>query len=122
MPLVHEHLIVRADVKNAPRNELRAKDWLRDLIEKLNMKIMMGPYAAYSTVEGNRGLTAVAIIETSHVVLHCWDECEPNMLQLDVYSCAPVDIELVVDAIQEFEPEHIDYKFLNRESKFIAML
>lgn len=122
MPLVHEHLIVRAEVNKAPTDVVKIEEWLRDLIEGLGMKIMMGPFAEYSEMEGNRGLTAAAIIETSHVVLHAWDECSPHTLQLDVYSCAPVDIQLVLNALQEFEPEHVDYKFLNRTDKFITLL
>lgn len=122
MPLVHQHLIIRAEVENAPKCTMSIEVWLRNLIEKLGMKIMMGPYAAYSTMEGNRGLTAAAIIETSHVVLHAWDECSPNIIQLDVYSCAPVDIQVVLDALSEYRPVHVDYKFLDREQKFIALL
>lgn len=83
---------------------------------------MMGPFAAYCPMEGNRGLTAAAIIETSHIVLHAWDECNPSVIQLDVYSCAPVNKDVVLSALQEFEPEHVDYKFLDREQKFIALL
>ena len=86
------------------------------------MKIMMGPFAAYSPVEGNRGLTAAAIIETSHVVIHAWDECSPSIVQLDVYSCAPVDKDVVLNALQDFDPVHVDFKFLDREQKFIALL
>ena len=122
MPLVHQHLIVRAEINNAPTDVVKIQDWLRNLIQGLNMKIMMGPFAEYSEMVGNRGLTAAAIIETSHVVLHVWDECVPSMLQLDVYSCAAVDKQVVLDAILDFEPEHVDYKFLDREQKFIALL
>lgn len=122
MPLVHQHLIVRAEINNAPTDVVKIQDWLRNLIRGLDMKIMMGPFAEYSEMVGNRGLTAAAIIETSHVVLHVWDECVPSMLQLDVYSCAAVDKQVVLDAILDFEPEHVDYKFLDREQKFIALL
>lgn len=121
MPLVHEHLIIRAEVNNAPTNVVDIEIWLADLIDKLGMKIMMGPFAEYSEMVGNRGLTAAAIIETSHVVLHCWDEEEPHMLQLDVYSCAPVDIDVVLECLEPFWPQHVDYKFLNRTDKFITL-
>lgn len=120
--LVHEHLIIRADVNKGPRDVASINDWMQKLIAELGMKVMMGPYAAYADMEGNRGLTAVSIIETSHIVLHCWDECQPNMLQLDVYSCAPVDKQVVLEAIQEFDPVSVDYKFLDREHKFIALV
>lgn len=115
-------MIIRAEVENAPENESEICVWLKDLIKGLGMKIMMGPYAAYSNMIGNRGLTAAAIIETSHVVLHAWDECSPHIIQLDVYSCAPVDKEVVLKALDQFKPIHVDYKFLDREHKFITML
>ena len=38
---------------------------------------------------GNRGVTAFAIIETSHIAMHIWDEPNPALVQLDVYTCAP---------------------------------
>jgi S-adenosylmethionine/arginine decarboxylase-like enzyme len=119
--LKHEHLIIRADVKKPPTNVAEIEVWIQNLVSAINMKILRGPFAVYSDVEGNRGLTAVCIIETSHIALHVWDEDDPSMLQLDVYSCAEVNIETVLDFIEEFEPIHTDYKFLNREDKFITV-
>jgi S-adenosylmethionine/arginine decarboxylase-like enzyme len=49
-------------------------DWMRDFVESIGMKILMGPFAKYLDIPGNRGLTVAAIIETSHIVLHSWDE------------------------------------------------
>ena len=86
------------------------------LIEKIGMKVMMGPFAKYLNVEGNRGLTAVAIIETSHIALHVWDEDDPALVQLDVYTCGNLDPYDVVNAIQEFEPTKIEMKYLDREN------
>ena len=122
MPLVHQHMIIRAEINNAPTDTMEIEDWLFDLIDALGMKVMMGPFAAYSEMEGNRGLTAAAVIETSHIVLHVWDECKPAIAQLDVYSCAPVETSVVLKALEQFDPVHIDYKFLDREQKFIALL
>ena len=120
--LEHKHLIVRAEVNNPPTDSGQIVEWLRQLVTDLGMKIMMGPYAAYSEMIGNRGLTAAVIIETSHIVLHVWDEDHPAMMQLDVYSCSDVKPQVVWDAIQEFKPVHVDYKFLDRKSKFIEIL
>ena len=79
------------------------------------MRILMGPYAVYSDVEGNQGLTAVTIIETSHIALHVWDEAEPALMQLDVYTCGPLDIDRVFESIQEWQPTKIEYKYIDRE-------
>ena len=115
-PLVHKHLIVRAEVKNPPKDETRAKEFLRELIEGINMKILFGPEARYVDVVGNRGLTCFAIIETSHVVMHTWDECDPAMIQLDVYTCGALDTDVVFDFLKQFDPIKIDYKYLDRET------
>ena len=115
-PLVHKHLIVRAEVKNPPKDETRAKEFLRELIEGINMKILFGPEARYVDVVGNRGLTCFAIIETSHVVMHTWDECDPAMIQLDVYTCGKLDTNVVFEFLQQFDVIKMDYKFLDRET------
>lgn len=120
--LKHEHLIVRAEVGKYPVDPDYVQEWLKTLIKNLNMKVLMGPYATYCNVVGNRGLTAMAIIETSHVVLHTWDECSPAVMQLDVYSCSTLEPSVVWEALKEFEPSFVDYKFLNREDRFIEFI
>ena len=122
MPLKHDHLIIPAEINNLPKNPEYINFWLAELVNSLNMKIMMGPFSAYCENVGNRGLTGACIIETSHIALHVWDEENPSILQLDVYSCAPVDRNLVLTRIQEFEPTSVDYKFLDRADKFIRLL
>jgi S-adenosylmethionine/arginine decarboxylase-like enzyme len=121
MAVVHKHLIIRAEVKNPLKNEQIAIDWMNKLIEKIGMKVMMGPFAKYLDVIGNRGLTAVAIIETSHIALHVWDEDEPALVQLDVYTCGPLDPYDVVEALREFHPVKIEMKYLDRENKLIEL-
>lgn len=115
MAVFHKHLIIRAEVKNPIKDEQQAIKWTNSLIEKIGMKVMMGPFAKYLNVEGNRGLTAVAIIETSHIALHIWDEDDPGLLQLDVYTCGPLDPYDVVGALRDFHPVKIEMKYLDRE-------
>lgn len=121
MALIHEHLIIRAVVENPPTDTAYMETWIRTLVDRIGMKILMGPYAAYSEMCGNRGLTVVTVIETSHIAFHSWDEESPGMVQLDVYSCAPVDKQVVLDMLQEFEPVFVDYKFLDRSKNFIKL-
>ena len=120
--LQHKHLIVRAEINKPPFDVTQIGEWLAKLVDDLGMKIMMGPIAGYSPVEGNRGLTAAVVIETSHIVLHAWDEDDPAMLQLDVYTCGCLDPKVIWKAMEVFEPTHIDYKLLDRETKFITVL
>jgi S-adenosylmethionine/arginine decarboxylase-like enzyme len=121
MAVVHKHLIIRAEVGNPLKEEQLAIDWMNKLVDKIGMKVMMGPFAKYLNVVGNRGLTAVAIIETSHIALHVWDEDEPALLQLDVYTCGPLDPYDVVEALREFHPVKIEMKYLDRENKLIEL-
>ena len=113
--LEHKHLIVRAEIKNPPYSPNDIKQWMRELVNKIGMNILMGPYAVYSDMEGNAGLTAVTIIETSHIAMHVWDEVSPALMQLDVYTCSTLDINDVFAALQIFEPSKVEYKYIDRE-------
>ena len=68
--LVHKHLIIRAESKRPIKDEKKAVEWMKELITSLNMKVFIGPYAKYCGMEGNKGLTVMAVIETSHIVMH----------------------------------------------------
>jgi S-adenosylmethionine/arginine decarboxylase-like enzyme len=114
-PLVHKHVIIRAEVLNPPTDENLASISVKTLIENIGMKILMGPYAKYCTMVGNRGLTVATIIETSHVVMHTWDECNPAIVQLDVYTCGAFDPRTVFDWLAQYGVLKIDYKYIDRE-------
>lgn len=114
--LEHKHLIVRAELNNPPQCTTAIDAWMSDLVKAIDMKILMGPYSVYSDMVGNRGLTAVTIIETSHIALHVWDECEPAMAQLDVYTCSALNTQDVFDAIQRWNPTKVEYKYIDRET------
>jgi S-adenosylmethionine/arginine decarboxylase-like enzyme len=114
--LVHKHLIVRAEAVSPPMDEEFLRRWLEKFIEEIGMKVMMGPYVKYSHMIGNRGITGAAIIETSHIVMHVWDEPNPALLQFDVYSCGEFDPETICEKIKkDFNTTKIEYKFLDRE-------
>lgn len=113
--LVHKHLVVRAEVKNPPRDEDKIIEWIGDLIRDIGMKVLIGPFAKYLDVVGNRGLTVAAIIETSHVAMHVWDETDPGLLQLDVYTCGPLDTSVIFRYLEQFDPVKVEYKYLDRE-------
>jgi S-adenosylmethionine/arginine decarboxylase-like enzyme len=115
--LVHKHLIVRAEAINPPMDEEFLRRWLEEFISEIGMKVMMGPYVKYSNMVGNRGITGAAIIETSHIVMHVWDEVSPALMQFDVYSCGEFDPETICNKItKDFIVERLNYKFLDREN------
>lgn len=111
----HHHLIVHALIRRPIVKPDEAVEWVTALAHQLGMTLMAPPQAAYSDVSGNRGVTAVALITTSHISIHLWDETQPAELQLDVYSCKAYRKEIVFDAIKErFLPINIRYKFIDR--------
>ena len=41
--LEHKHLIIRAELKNPPKCAEAIQDWMKLLVDKIDMKILMGP-------------------------------------------------------------------------------
>ena len=78
------------------------------------MNIIKGPYASYVSKEGNRGVTGVVMIETSHIAIHVWDEIDPALIQCDVYSCANFSSNEVLAEFIEMEVTKIDHIMLDR--------
>ena len=120
----HKHLIVRADIGWCPQEEdlNKISDWIRSLIKKIDMKLLAGPYTTYVNEKDNKGMTSVAIIETSHIALHIWDEVSPGLMQLDVYSCANFNPSDVFDKINAlFQTIKMEYKFLDREKELVEV-
>jgi S-adenosylmethionine/arginine decarboxylase-like enzyme len=120
----HKHLIVRADIGWCPQEEdlNKISDWIRSLIKKIDMKLLAGPYTTYVREAGNKGMTSVAIIETSHIALHIWEETSPGLMQLDVYSCAYFNPQDVFDNVNElFRTIKMEYKFLDREKELVEV-
>ena len=115
--LVHKHLIVRAEAIKPPMEEKFLTQWLKDFIESINMKVLMGPYVKYHNVPGNRGITGAAIIETSHIVMHVWDEVNPALMQFDVYSCGEFEVEDICKK-SKTPFKKIPFEFIYNSSNF----
>ena len=111
---VHKHLIIRAEVNHPITSEKELRKWLRNLVKKIDMKIIKGPYAAYVSKEGNRGLTGIVMIETSHISIHIWDEELPALVQCDVYSCAEFSSNEVLAEFVSMDVVTIDKIVLDR--------
>jgi len=115
--LHHQHIVIRAYVNKPPMSTEVIEAWLKDLIQAIDMKILSGPHAVYLDKAGNRGLTAVTIIETSHIAIHVWDEATPGLIQLDVYSCKEFNPETVFNKFSQFEPVSMEWFMLDRTDK-----
>ena len=112
-----KHLIIRAEVNRPPKSEKEIKQWLRKIVNKIDMKIIKGPYASYVSKEGNRGVTGVVMIETSHIAIHVWDETTPALIQCDVYSCAEFSSNEVLAEFLDMEVIKINHILLDRANE-----
>lgn len=116
----HKHAIIRCTVNKPPTDPQYMKKWLHNLIKDIGMKLIEGfgenIIAGYcNSITGNRGLTVVAIIETSHIALHTWDEESPGLLQLDVYTCSELNITTIINSLHEFDLVDLEYKVFDRQ-------
>jgi S-adenosylmethionine/arginine decarboxylase-like enzyme len=118
--LFHKHLLVNAKVENPINTEEQGIDFLTRLVERIDMKIIKGPFASYVDKPGNRGLTAIVMIETSHIAFHIWDEADPSLVQFDLYTCGKLDLPQVLLAFGEtFNIVNLDYQLFDRENGFV---
>lgn len=92
-------------------------DWLKRLVEKIEMKIVAGPIAAYCDAENNEGITGACCVQTSHCSVHVWDKVEVPFMRLDVYSCKTFKEEDVLAMLAEFDPYDIDALTLDRNAE-----
>jgi len=120
MILYHKHLLINAKIDKPFTSAYQGIDFLKELVEKIDMKIIQGPYASYVNKIGNRGLTAVVMIETSHIAFHIWDEKNPALIQFDLYTCGLLQVKKVLDAfIDTFEVNTMDWVLFDRENGFV---
>jgi len=118
----HKHLIVRAECNRYPESAEAVSAFLTDLVGLLGMKILTGPHVGFVDQEGNRGATGVVVIETSHCAIHVWEEPDPKLIQIDVYTCGPCDPQQIFDLIKErFDPVKLEHKYLDREHNLVEI-
>jgi S-adenosylmethionine/arginine decarboxylase-like enzyme len=119
--IYHKHLLVNAKVKNPMNTEEQGIEFLKFLVNQIDMKIIKGPFASYVDAEGNKGLTAVVMIETSHIAFHIWDEPNPGLLQFDLYTCGSLDLDKAISILKQyFRVEELDYVLFDRENGFVV--
>jgi len=113
--LEHKHLIVRAEVRNPPKDTAKMEAWMSNMVATIGMVELAPPRAIYSEMEGNRGLTCDVILNTSNAVVHTWDEVDPGIFMLDVYTCGSLDPNTIFKLLVDFDPVKIEYMYLDRE-------
>jgi S-adenosylmethionine/arginine decarboxylase-like enzyme len=103
-------------------NPTQAVAWWEKLVRDIGMTklpVEGNPICGYVDTPGNAGLTIAGIIETSHIAMHVWDELDPALIQLDVYTCSSLDTDIVIKALQQFSPISIEHKYFDREYKLL---
>lgn len=123
MILKHELLIVRGEYLDTITDNLAAEKWLLSLVGAIGMNVLVGPFSVYSTMPGNTGITAGVILSTSHCVLHTFEDEGHSVVQLDLYSCASIDIDIVLAKIAEFFNTYkLEHKFIERDKSFNVLV
>jgi S-adenosylmethionine/arginine decarboxylase-like enzyme len=126
MLLDHKHLIVRATTNKFPKDTTELEEWLKALVGKIGMKLAKGikhnPSVYYCDMIGNAGLTGFAIIETSHIAIHIWNEVIPYLVQFDIYSCSDFNLNTVFEHFECFDPVTISYQHIDRNKGMIQLL
>ena len=125
-PSAHLHLLINAQIKDPPGpNDCdRISEFMKGMVEHVRMKVMLEPITAWCDEPGNEGITSTVILTTSHCAMHIWNLPEPklSMMQFDLYSCAPFEVNEVIDFIcRHFKVEKAAFKFLDRETGFIDL-
>ena len=114
----HKHLLINATFKQTPFTNVDfTNKWLLDIVELIGMELLYEPTSVRCEQEGNKGISGFCLITTSHICLHSWEEREPNLLQLDIYSCKNFDRNLIRAEIEKFKPLSLGFKFLDRKIK-----
>jgi len=98
------HLIVDGLAANLYllRQEADLCAYLRHLVDLLGMRLMTEPLSVKAVGFGpESGVTAMAIISESHIVLHSWPERNDFNLNVDVFSCRCFRDGLVMEDLRE---------------------
>jgi len=126
----HHHLLLRIETNQCPSVEDKEKmeNMIHELVKDIDMKPLGTTEVFYvSKPKYNEGLTAVQVIQTSHIAFHFWKNPEKNilkckrshcLLQMDVYTCGKLSskhIGTILNALAIFDPTHADVTLLNRK-------
>lgn len=115
----HKHLVLNATINNPIVEETKARLFLSRLVRDIEMKIVAGPFAYYVEAEGNRGMTASVMIETSHIAYHIWDEKDPAELKFDLYTCGSLDAGQVLQILdKQFGFSSVEWMLFDRAEGF----
>lgn len=113
----HLHLLIKGYVLNPPKDSEELNKFLKELVNRVRMKVVIGPNSIYVSEPGNEGVTGTVTLATSHASMHVWDKNNPPMFQFDLYSCTGFNPNEVINCINDFfEIIGGNYLFINRNT------
>jgi S-adenosylmethionine/arginine decarboxylase-like enzyme len=113
--LDHKHLILHARVRNPERTPQFVENWLLELVHAIDMKVLISPKVVRCDLIGNEGVTGIICLQTSHASIHVWDKAPVPYLNMDLYSCKPFDLNVVVDHVKcAFDPYFVQTCLIDR--------
>ena len=111
----HKHLLINATFNKTPFLEVDfTSSWIKKIVSKIDMDLLYEPVSVKCNEPNNEGISAFCLITTSHIALHSWEKSEPNLVQLDVYSCKDFDQFLILEEFRKFSPIRLGCKYLDR--------
>ena len=131
----HHHLLLRIETIICPQES--DKESMVYMIHQLVKDISMKPLGKQEVFyvrepKSNEGLTAIQVIETSHIAFHFWKNPDKSilkskkskcLLQMDVYTCSSLNnkqISVLLNEIGRFLPTHADITLLNRRWSLVV--
>lgn len=115
--LNHRHMVGKVIVSNPPRTAEEGTAWLRELVDKIDMKVLIEPKSVVCNTFGNEGVTGIVCLETSHASFHSWSEVDEPFINFDVYSCAHFDAETIIEHFERFSPIAFNYVIIDRNKE-----
>lgn len=138
-PRPHRHLIIDALVQSAPTSEEQMRELMVYIVKSIDMQVAVlskvplklfgvkipflkveqrNPIAWYCKDQGNEGMTAGVILTTSHLVVHFWDNCNPNTMHFDLYSCSDFNPKKIIELLNaKFGILEADGEFMDRNGE-----
>lgn len=109
--------MIRTHVRRPLKTLSGARSFLVLAVNAAGMNIILGPHAVMGMIPGNEGVTAMAILDYSHCVLHEWPYADPYpLIHFDLYSCGPVLTETMLDGLfAPLEPVNFSARVIDRD-------
>jgi S-adenosylmethionine/arginine decarboxylase-like enzyme len=119
--LNHLHLLVTAWVDNPPMTADAGTDWLRELVDIIDMQILMDATAIFCEDLGNEGVTGIVGLTTSHASFHSWHDAPRPFISFDLYSCRHFAVEKVFEHLAKWGLMKCNYVLIDRDPSHATM-